>query len=113
LADKLNQIEGDVAAHDTTHACSGLNAVIAEVNAQSGKKISRIQQRDDGGARVGGGGSTARSGGLGGSAGHRCCERALLRDEWRPHATTPKGVIREELVRRLRLNFELRKGACR
>lgn len=43
LADKINRIQGHVAAHDTTHACSELNGFIAEVNAQAGKKISRTQ----------------------------------------------------------------------
>ena len=43
LADKVKQIKQDVAANDTTGACQGLSAFIAQVNAQTGKKLSTAQ----------------------------------------------------------------------
>jgi hypothetical protein len=43
LADKVKQIQGDVAANDTADACGGLNALISQVNAQIGKKIGTAQ----------------------------------------------------------------------
>jgi probable HAF family extracellular repeat protein len=39
LANKVRQIQGDVAVNDTSDACATLAAFINEVNAQTGKKI--------------------------------------------------------------------------
>jgi len=43
LADKVKQIQGYVAANDTTAACGGLSTFIALVKAQTGKKLSTAQ----------------------------------------------------------------------
>src|SRR5262249_22239199 len=40
LADKVGQVEDDLAAGDTAGACGTLNAFVDEVNAQLGKKIA-------------------------------------------------------------------------
>ena len=43
LADKVTLIQGYVAANDKADACGTLGAFINEVNAQTGKKITRVQ----------------------------------------------------------------------
>ena len=43
LADKIKQIQGFAAANDTAHACRALDTFIAQVKAQTGKKLSTAQ----------------------------------------------------------------------
>ena len=43
LADKLTQTDDYVAVNDKTDACGSLNAFVNQVNAQTGKKITRMQ----------------------------------------------------------------------
>jgi hypothetical protein len=42
-ADKLTQVQADIAAGDTATTCSDLRAFINEVNAESGKKLTASQ----------------------------------------------------------------------
>ena len=43
FADKVKQIQGYVAAKNTTSACTSLNTFIAQVTAQIGKKLNAAQ----------------------------------------------------------------------